>query len=120
MNSAGSRTGFREELFGPVASVYKVNSEEQAIELANDTPLGLGSYVFMTDGEQGRRVADRIEAGRVFVNTVGAEGAELPFGGRPHTVDDRGGLQPRQSVCGDAIRYDTKPGLIAAVTGTST
>jgi succinate-semialdehyde dehydrogenase/glutarate-semialdehyde dehydrogenase len=72
---------YREELFGPVATVYKVSSEAQAVELANDTPFGLGSYVFTTDDEQARRVADRIEAGMVFVNAVGAEGVELPFGG---------------------------------------
>ena len=72
---------YREELFGPVASVYRVGSEDEAVELANDTPYGLGSYVFTTDAEQALRVADRIEAGMVFVNAVGAEGAELPFGG---------------------------------------
>ena len=72
---------YREELFGPVATVYKASSEEQAVDLANDTPFGLGSYVFTTDDEQARRVADKIEAGMVFVNAVGAEGVELPFGG---------------------------------------
>ena len=72
---------YREELFGPVATVYKVADEEQAVEVANDTPFGLGSYVYTTDDEQARRVADRIEAGMVFVNAVGAEGVELPFGG---------------------------------------
>ena len=72
---------YHEELFGPVAQVYKVGSEDEAITLANDTPYGLGSYVFTTDSEQALRVADKIEAGMVFVNAVGAEGAELPFGG---------------------------------------
>ncbi|ANE82166.1 succinate-semialdehyde dehydrogenase [Mycobacterium adipatum] len=71
----------KEELFGPVATVYKAADEDAAIELANDTPFGLGSYVFTTDPEQAKRVADKIEAGMVFVNAVGAEGAELPFGG---------------------------------------
>ena len=71
----------KEELFGPVATVYKVASEEEAVEVANDTPFGLGSYVFTTDKEQAKRVADRIEAGMVYVNVVGADSAELPFGG---------------------------------------
>jgi succinate-semialdehyde dehydrogenase / glutarate-semialdehyde dehydrogenase len=72
---------YHEEFFGPVASVYRVGSEEEAVELANDTPFGLGSYVMTNDPDQALRVADRIEAGMVFVNAVGAEGAELPFGG---------------------------------------
>ena len=72
---------YREEFFGPVASVYRVSSEEEAIRVANDTPFGLGSYVFTTDPEQGDRVANDIEAGMVFVNGVLLDGAELPFGG---------------------------------------
>ncbi|HEY2555832.1 MAG TPA: NAD-dependent succinate-semialdehyde dehydrogenase [Diaminobutyricibacter sp.] len=72
---------YREEFFGPVAAVYKVGSEAEAVALANDTPFGLGSYVFTTDQDQALRVADGIEAGMVFVNVVGADGAELPFGG---------------------------------------
>jgi succinate-semialdehyde dehydrogenase / glutarate-semialdehyde dehydrogenase len=80
-NVSPDSPSYREELFGPVATVYKAASEDEAVELANDTPFGLGSYVFTTDDEQARRVADRIEAGMVFVNAVGAEGVELPFGG---------------------------------------
>jgi succinate-semialdehyde dehydrogenase/glutarate-semialdehyde dehydrogenase len=72
---------YREEFFGPVASVYRVGSEEEAIELANDTPFGLGSYVFSDDPEQALRVANGLDTGMVYVNGVGADGAELPFGG---------------------------------------
>jgi succinate-semialdehyde dehydrogenase/glutarate-semialdehyde dehydrogenase len=72
---------YREELFGPVASVYRVSSEEEAIKLANDTPFGLGSYVMTNDAEQALRVADQLDTGMVYVNVVGADGAELPFGG---------------------------------------
>jgi succinate-semialdehyde dehydrogenase/glutarate-semialdehyde dehydrogenase len=72
---------YREELFGPVATIYKVESEDEALRVANDTPFGLGSYVFTTDAEQAKRVADKIDAGMVFINGVGAEGVELPFGG---------------------------------------
>ncbi len=70
-----------EEFFGPIAIVYSVDSEDEAVAVANDTPYGLGSYVFTTDPDQALRVADRIEAGMVFVNVVGADAAELPFGG---------------------------------------
>jgi succinate-semialdehyde dehydrogenase / glutarate-semialdehyde dehydrogenase len=70
-----------EEFFGPVAQVYRVKDEQEAVELANDTPYGLGSYVMTTDSDQALRVAEKIEAGMVFVNVVGADGAELPFGG---------------------------------------
>jgi succinate-semialdehyde dehydrogenase/glutarate-semialdehyde dehydrogenase len=72
---------YREEFFGPVASVYRVGSEEEAVELANDTPFGLGSYVFSDDLEQAERVANALDTGMVYVNGVGLDGAELPFGG---------------------------------------
>jgi succinate-semialdehyde dehydrogenase/glutarate-semialdehyde dehydrogenase len=71
----------QEEFFGPVAQVYRVGSEEEAVALANQTPFGLGSYVMTTDKAQGERVADKIEAGMVYVNLVGADSPELPFGG---------------------------------------
>jgi succinate-semialdehyde dehydrogenase/glutarate-semialdehyde dehydrogenase len=71
----------KEEFFGPVAQVYRAADEADAVRIANDTPYGLGSYVFTTDEEQALRVADSIEAGMVFVNVVLADGAELPFGG---------------------------------------
>ncbi len=71
----------QEEFFGPVAQVYKVGSEEEAVEVANQTPFGLGSYLMTTDKEQADRVADKIEAGMVYVNLVGADSPELPFGG---------------------------------------
>ena len=72
---------FHEELFGPIAIVFSVADENEAISLANDTPYGLGSYLFTTDADQAMRVADQIEAGMVFVNLVGADAPELPFGG---------------------------------------
>ena len=72
---------YRQELFGPVAMVFRASTEEEAISIANDTPYGLGSYVFTTDKEQAARVADQIEAGMVFINGVLLDAAELPFGG---------------------------------------
>jgi succinate-semialdehyde dehydrogenase/glutarate-semialdehyde dehydrogenase len=78
---APGNEAYREELFGPVAQVYRVSSEEEAVKLANDTPFGLGSYLMTTDPEQAIRVANQIDAGMVYVNIVGADGPELPFGG---------------------------------------
>ncbi|GAA2225091.1 aldehyde dehydrogenase family protein [Herbiconiux moechotypicola] len=72
---------YREEFFGPVASLYRVSSEAEAVALANDTPFGLGSYVYTTDSEQAMRVADAIDAGMVWVNLVLGDAVELPFGG---------------------------------------
>jgi succinate-semialdehyde dehydrogenase/glutarate-semialdehyde dehydrogenase len=72
---------YGEEFFGPVGTVYRVADEEEAIEIANGTGYGLGSYVFTTDAEQAQRIADRIEAGMVYVNVVLADSPELPFGG---------------------------------------
>jgi succinate-semialdehyde dehydrogenase/glutarate-semialdehyde dehydrogenase len=70
-----------EEFFGPVAIVYSAKDEDAAVAIANDTPFGLGSYLFSTDPDQIMRVADQIEAGMVFVNGVGLDSPELPFGG---------------------------------------
>ena len=72
---------YREEFFGPVAVVYRVADEDAAVKLANDTAFGLGSYVYTNDRDQAARVADRIEAGMVYVNLVLADSPELPFGG---------------------------------------
>ena len=72
---------FRQELFGPIAQVYKVESVDEAITLANDSPYGLGSVVITKDHELAMRVADGLETGMVFVNEVGGDSAELPFGG---------------------------------------
>jgi len=80
-NVSPDSASYREELFGPVATVHKVGSEDEAVEVANDSAYGLGSYVFTTDAEQAKRVADKIDAGMVYVNVVGADGVELPFGG---------------------------------------
>ena len=80
-NITPENDAYREEFFGPVASVYRVGSEEEAVEVANDTPFGLGSYVFSDDPEQAQRVADSLDTGMVFVNGVLLDGAELPFGG---------------------------------------
>lgn len=80
-NITQNNDAHHEEFFGPVASIYRAASENDAITLANDIPFGLGSYLFTTDPEQALRVANRIEAGMVFINLVDAGSPELPFGG---------------------------------------
>lgn len=72
---------YREELFGPVAVVYKVSSDDEALTLANDTPYGLGGAVFSTDTDRARSIAMRLDVGMANVNTPAGEGAEIPFGG---------------------------------------
>lgn len=72
---------YREEMFGPVATVYKVHSEAEALELANDCALGLGGSVFSDDEARATRIAAKLEVGMSHVNIIAAEAAELPFGG---------------------------------------
>jgi aldehyde dehydrogenase (NAD+) len=70
----------REEIFGPVLSIIAYDDEEDAIAIANDTPYGLQAYVLSADAARARRVASRIDAGRVLVNTLTHE-PKAPFGG---------------------------------------
>ncbi|WP_213948443.1 aldehyde dehydrogenase family protein [Luteibacter sp. dw_328] len=70
----------REEIFGPVLSIIAYDDEEDAIAIANDTPYGLQAYVLSSDAARARRVASRIDAGRVLVNTIAHE-PKAPFGG---------------------------------------
>lgn len=72
---------YHEELFGPVASFYIVKGEQAAIDLANDSDFGLGASVFTQDIERGKRVADQIDTGMVFINHPTWTQADLPFGG---------------------------------------
>ncbi|MGK4580002.1 NADP-dependent succinic semialdehyde dehydrogenase [Kitasatospora sp. HPMI-4] len=71
----------REEAFGPVATVYRVDSLEEAVALANDTPFGLSSNVWTTDPAEQERCVRDIEAGGVFFNGMTASHPALPFGG---------------------------------------
>ena len=72
---------YREELFGPVAVVYSVSSDDEALALANDSDYGLGGAVFSKDTDRARKLAERLEVGMSNVNTPAGEGAEVPFGG---------------------------------------
>lgn len=76
-----AHTSFREELFGPVASVIRCGDADEAVALANDTEFGLGAAIWTADTDLARRMARRIDAGAVFVNGMVASDARLPFGG---------------------------------------
>jgi len=81
---------YDQELFGPVAAIIKVGSEEEAISVANDTPYGLGAAVFTRDEARGERIAaEWIEAGTCVVNTFVASDPRLPFGGIKHSGHGR-------------------------------
>lgn len=74
-------TAYHEEIFGPVASFYKVKDEKEAIALANDSSFGLGGSVFSEDIERAINVASQIDTGMVFINEHTASRPDLPFGG---------------------------------------
>ncbi|WP_144876188.1 NAD-dependent succinate-semialdehyde dehydrogenase [Microbacterium sp. 1.5R] len=72
---------FQEEIFGPVALVVRVSSDEEALEVANDSAFGLGGSVFSSDAARAARIASQLDVGMTHVNIIAAEAAELPFGG---------------------------------------
>lgn len=78
----------REEIFGPVLSILLYETEDEAVEIANDTPFGLAGFVQSKDPDRARRVADRIRAGRVYLNGAPFD-RSLPFGGYKQSGNGR-------------------------------
>ena len=72
---------WKEEIFGPVLPVVPFNSEEEAISLANDSPYGLGGYVYTQDKESALRVSQRLQTGNISINAANYVIPEDPFGG---------------------------------------
>lgn len=72
---------YQQELFGPVAVVYRAKDLDHAIEIANDTPYGLGASIHTGDSVLAEEVTNRLETGMVYINEPSGTAAELPFGG---------------------------------------
>jgi succinate-semialdehyde dehydrogenase / glutarate-semialdehyde dehydrogenase len=80
-NITPQNPAFHQEFFAPVALIFRVKDEKEAINLANDSPYGLGGSVITKDIERGKRIARQIETGMVFINKATWTAPDLPFGG---------------------------------------
>ncbi len=80
-NIPKASTAYHEEIFGPVMLLFKVESLDEAIEIANDSPFGLGSSIWTQDKDEQEKAIRYLEAGATFVNAMTSSDPRLPFGG---------------------------------------
>jgi succinate-semialdehyde dehydrogenase/glutarate-semialdehyde dehydrogenase len=80
-NIKPSNPAYREEFFGPVALIFRVRNEDEAVALANDSDYGLGGSIFTKNVALGKQVASHIDPGMVFINHPTWTACDLPFGG---------------------------------------
>jgi succinate-semialdehyde dehydrogenase/glutarate-semialdehyde dehydrogenase len=98
---------FRDEFFGPVAMLFRVKDEDEAVALANDSDFGLGGSVFTKDLARGKRIASRVDTGMMFINNISWSDADLPFGGIKDTGYGRelGDMGIQEFVNKKLVRY---------------
>ncbi len=72
---------YGEELFGPVASIFRAKDQDEAIRIANDVRFGLGASAWTKDDKERERFINELEAGMVFINKMVASDPRIPFGG---------------------------------------
>jgi Raf kinase inhibitor-like YbhB/YbcL family protein len=80
-NITPSNPAYYQEFFAPVAMIFRVKNDDEVVQLANDSPYGLGGSIITKDVERGKRIARQIDTGMVFINQACWTAPDLPFGG---------------------------------------